>query len=205
MHKVDRGSEPAGLSSVRSAYTPKWVNFYIHGVGEKPTDSHWGQFRPNLKRVFRGICGYCESRVEGEVDHFRPKTRYPELVYSWFNWVYACTTCNRRKWDRWPSYGFVDPCARSMAARPESYFTFDIETGRIRPAEGLSRIRRQKASNTIRCLGLNEWPNPRSRHDWITLLSAASDEVISHFASRSFPYSSITRTLLDQLGIAYES
>ena len=204
MHKVERGLEPAGLSRVRATYTPKWVDFYDLGVGERPTDSHWSQFRPALKKVFRGICGYCEWRDEGEVDHFRPKTRFPKLVYRWSNWVYACTKCNRRKRDRWPSYGFVDPCAQSVAASPESYFTFDIETGRVRPVEGLSTIRRKKALNTIRSLGLNDWPNPRNRHDWIKLLSAASVEELRHFASRSSPYSSITRTLLGQLSISYE-
>jgi uncharacterized protein (TIGR02646 family) len=40
---------------------------------------------------------YCEDSLASEVEHFRPKTFYPDLVFSWINYLYSCGPCNRIK------------------------------------------------------------------------------------------------------------
>ena len=156
MHWVRRGPEPPGLASVRSRYTPRWVAHYRDRTGPRPGDSRWRDFHDELRRGFSGICGYCEETSRGEVDHFRPKSRFPELVYEWSNWVLACHDCNHAKGDQWPPGGYADPCARSRSARPEGFFDFDVVTGEMVPRTGLSRARRAKALRTIGSLS----PNP---------------------------------------------
>jgi hypothetical protein len=42
-------------------------------------------------------CMYCEDSAANEVEHFRPKSLFPELVFSWINYLYSCGPCNRAK------------------------------------------------------------------------------------------------------------
>ena len=203
MHRVDRGTEPSGLSLIQQNHTLEWVNYFEQRIGNPP--HRWNRFHADLCKAFKGLCAYCEEIDKGEVDHFRPKSRYPRMVYSWSNWVFACHNCNQKKREQWPPYGFVDPCARSVAASPESYFTFDLLSSELLPKEGLSTIRRKKALNTIYCLGLNDWFHLRDRFLWIRVLSRASVKDLRYFATRSIPLSSITRVFLDQMGISYRS
>jgi uncharacterized protein (TIGR02646 family) len=47
-------------------------------------------------------CMYCEDSVADEVEHFRPKDFYPEMVFAWNNYLYACGPCNGGKNNRFP-------------------------------------------------------------------------------------------------------
>jgi len=42
-------------------------------------------------------CVYCEDSVADEVEHIAPKDLFPELVFVWDNYVYACGNCNGPK------------------------------------------------------------------------------------------------------------
>lgn len=42
-------------------------------------------------------CMYCEDSAGEQVDHFRPKSLYPEAVFAWLNFLYACGGCNNPK------------------------------------------------------------------------------------------------------------
>ena len=42
-------------------------------------------------------CMYCEDSYADEVEHIRPKDLYPELTFSWENYLYACGPCNSPK------------------------------------------------------------------------------------------------------------
>lgn len=45
-------------------------------------------------------CCYCEDSCADEVEHVRPKDLYPEVVFVWDNYVYACGPCNGPKNNR---------------------------------------------------------------------------------------------------------
>ncbi len=45
-------------------------------------------------------CGYCEDSAADEVEHIWPKSLYPELVFAWRNYLYACGLCNGPKNDQ---------------------------------------------------------------------------------------------------------
>lgn len=211
MHTVDRGPEPSGLDSVRRRYTLRWVRHYRDGHGTKPSDSKWRGFHANVNEVFFSLCGYCEEACKGEVDHFRPKSKFPELVYKWNNWVLACHVCNQKKSDHWPTVGYVDPCATSKAACAESYFAFDTKTGEILPKSKLASARRRKAHGMIEDLGLNAYHHLKQRAQWLQFVSKAlnavhsaeNEELIGIVASRERPLSSITRAWLQQQGYSY--
>ncbi|MCW3053202.1 MAG: hypothetical protein JWN14_2372 [Chthonomonadales bacterium] len=42
-------------------------------------------------------CMYCEDSVADEVEHIKPKALYPEAVFVWLNYLYACGPCNGPK------------------------------------------------------------------------------------------------------------
>jgi uncharacterized protein (TIGR02646 family) len=211
MHWVNRGPEPDGLAQIRSNLTICWVRRYQNRIGTKPADSRWRRFHGDLGGVFFGNSAYCEEISRGETDHFRPKSRFPELVYEWSNWVFSCHDCNNFKGEKWPAGGLVDPCVRSRLARPENYFSFDTLTGEVIPKDGITPARRNKARRMINDLRLNEVHHLRKRSQWLgmasrALVGLALDEsdydsgLVDVLANRNNELSSITRVWLSEQG-----
>ena len=207
MHWIDRGPEPDGIAQVRAQYKQGWVQYYRHRVGHRPSDAYWRDFHDDLERVFYGLCAYCEEICKGEVDHFRPKSRFPELVYDWSNWLFACHDCNQAKGGKWPVEGYVDPCARSKSAHPEQYFDFDVLTAEMLPQKGLSKWRLSRAQKTIIDLRLNGRHHLKKRLALLLVLSgrlksdpnAETSDMRSlrrHLTSHSTQLSSITQAWL---------
>lgn len=51
-----------------------------------------------LNGIYHGKCAFCEQLIEqSQVEHYRPKSVYHWLVYSWDNLLLACGTCNQGK------------------------------------------------------------------------------------------------------------
>lgn len=51
-----------------------------------------------LNKLYNGKCGYCETKNRQlAVEHYRPKSEYYWLAYSWDNLLYSCPICNSRK------------------------------------------------------------------------------------------------------------
>lgn len=42
-------------------------------------------------------CLYCEDSCADEVEHIKPQDLYPEFVFVWENYLYACGPCNGGK------------------------------------------------------------------------------------------------------------
>lgn len=124
-------------------------------------------------------CCYCEDSVADEVEHIKPKSLYPELTFTWENYLYACGQCNGSKNNKYalfigivltpvqpsnspPSPGndvFINP--RQDA--PMNFFDLDlgqeIDDGTFQylPKYGLSQssVDYQRSEYTIEILGLN--------------------------------------------------
>lgn len=215
MHWVDRGPEPEGLSDISARYTPGWVRYYEEGNRKKPSDSKWREYHEPLSKSFYNLCGYCEEKCKGEVDHFRPKSRFPERVYQWSNWIFSCHDCNHAKLDKWFAMGYVDPCAETRAEHPENYFEFDVTTGEILPRQGLTARREEKSWRMIDDLHLNAHHHLKARTEWIEVLSGVISENSSHnenvrafcnlVASIKTRLSSVARALLVQRGYEFDN
>lgn len=65
----------------------------------RPNNGVFRVVRRQLAQMCAGArrCGYCEDSAGDEIDHFRPKTLYPEQVFVWDNYLPSCGSCNRRK------------------------------------------------------------------------------------------------------------
>lgn len=77
-----------------------------------------------LAEDFQQMCGYCGKNrktllKQFQIDHFAPKSKFPEKKNVYENLVLACPQCNRLKSDKWigeksevsndGEKGFVDP------------------------------------------------------------------------------------------------
>ncbi len=63
----------------------------------KDANKIWSETKTRLKAVSAGKCWYCETREDRSddaVDHFRPKSLYPQFACDIKNFRYACTFCN---------------------------------------------------------------------------------------------------------------
>lgn len=68
----------------------------------RPDDSVFKVVRSVLDSLCTGPrrCMYCEGAPADEIEHFRPKDLYPEEVFVWKNYLYACGPCNGPKNNR---------------------------------------------------------------------------------------------------------
>ena len=88
--------------------------------------SPYGEYKDILREDFAQICGYCGkseavTKNAFEIDHFIPIKYAPEKEECYYNLVYSCYECNRKKSSKWPSKdkniqfiygeGFVDPAS----------------------------------------------------------------------------------------------
>ena len=66
-----------------------------------------------LDACHQGKCCYCETALDAnsEVEHWRPKSHYYWLAYSWDNLFLSCGFCNKKKGNAFP---LDDPDARAM-------------------------------------------------------------------------------------------
>lgn len=93
-----------------------------------PVRAAYHDYKPQLRADFSQACAYCgdSDRFYGglpgyHVEHFAPKSLFPQLATVYANLLYACPYCNRGKSNTWVGtladvphdgkMGFVDPCS----------------------------------------------------------------------------------------------
>jgi uncharacterized protein (TIGR02646 family) len=161
-----------------------------------------------IKRTLAAMCAgacrcmYCEDSAANEVEHFRPKAFYPDLVFAWLNYLYSCGTCNRAKRDSFrlllADEFFLD-LARARAEEPTEpadgapvlldpfsddplqFLSLDLRTFHFVPKYGAGRIELARAEYTIEQLRLNR-----------DLLPEARREAFENYCARLFEYGQTT-------------
>jgi 5-methylcytosine-specific restriction endonuclease McrA len=99
MITLTRLPEPESLKTKR----PKKLAAARDALAKNAEISFDGYGDPEIKEVLargQGLkCAYCERRQEQaryrDVDHFRPKSRYWWLTWTWENLLFSCEYCNR--------------------------------------------------------------------------------------------------------------
>jgi uncharacterized protein (TIGR02646 family) len=149
MIPVRRPAADAVLAArTRAALTARQQNARKLRAGDPKIGTAWGNFlssKPKadvaaaLDACFHGKCAYCEGVAAQDIEHFYPKTRYPERMFAWENFLRGCKNCNNFKRDHFPltptnSPELLDPCNDD----PLDYFVWDFLTGAIgvRPEPG---------------------------------------------------------------------
>ena len=146
----------------------------------KPNNSTFKQVRQTLEKMCAGIrhCCYCEDSVADEVEHIYPKDLYPEKVFVWSNYAYACGQCNGPKGNHFalisPKGVLTDiarsrndpvtppPKGKAALLNPRTEDAFDfleldlVNTFYFHVIDGLSLKDAQRAKYTLDILRLNK-------------------------------------------------
>lgn len=116
MHKVQRNEPPVGLEDKSNEWkkqlnetkdislSDEWTRFKTSKLGKQTLES--------LKNMYLDCCMYCEG-VTGatsypQIEHFRPKSIYPELSFEYNNLHLVCQKCNSSKGDKFDER-YIDP------------------------------------------------------------------------------------------------
>lgn len=93
----------------------------------KKGSSVFDEVKKSLTQMCSGArrCVYCEDSVADEVEHIYPKDLYPEKVFDWNNYVYACGNCNGPKNNKFAvfrndtgAFQTVNPPKGTVATQP---------------------------------------------------------------------------------------
>ncbi len=78
------------------------------------TDYKHPKNREALRIANSDKCMYCESKISHtsfpNIEHIKPKAKFPDLTYEWENLGYVCERCNNAKLDKfYEDNPFIDP------------------------------------------------------------------------------------------------
>lgn len=179
----------------------------VHRNGATPTND---ETKAAVIRDAFGKCVYCETRPLhssfGNIEHLKPKKRFPALTYEWTNLALVCTKCNNAKSDTYDvSIPPIDPFVEDPAG-------FLVAVGEwIWPQPGNDR-----AAETIALVDLNRTElliDRRKRLDALRTLaealtrtsgqqarSALQDQLIEEL-SNAAEYAFVSRVAALALGV----
>src|SRR5689334_6831807 len=104
--------------------------YFLRRTPPPKVKGDYHSFRPFVREDFSRQCAFClfsELLAGGEenfeLDHFRPKHRFPDLLNDFYNLYYSCHPCNHVKRDSWPTqaleergFRFVDLCKEEFTS-----------------------------------------------------------------------------------------
>ena len=103
--------------------------------------SDYKRYKDQLRIDFHKRCGYTDcpdfwfgGKSNFHIDHFLPRSKYPELECKYSNLVYSCSFVNRAKSDDEGSY--LDPCDNDF-----NDFFYRDEHGNIYPEDSSSEAK----------------------------------------------------------------
>lgn len=113
MRVVVRTQEPDSLRK----NAKKWKKELLAEVKRlggfaKVPDKHKNRYkkrdvRDALELMFGNLCAYCEGRISevafSQIEHRKPKNKFPEDTFNWDNLHLACPKCNCSKGDKYDS------------------------------------------------------------------------------------------------------
>lgn len=115
MRSLRKSAVPPGLEASAQQATERYV---ASGGRTRPWAT--AEIRDAVTSETGGKCAYCEARMlnvdYGDIEHFRPRKVFPELVVSWGNLTLACGRCNGEKGSKWDEdVPFVNPFEDSIS------------------------------------------------------------------------------------------
>ena len=119
----------------------------------------------------RQRCMYCEDSAATDIEHFWPKSKYPERAFTWINYLLACSCCNsNHKREQFPLDAagaplLIDPTVED----PRAHLVLSVRTGKYRPRTRGGQ-ESPKGQKSIEVFGLGRDLLEKGRQDaWNTL------------------------------------
>lgn len=160
MRKVTRPVEPEILHS----YGPTWSDRYVSKRKKDPqakffwpNPDYYHIIRDCLLSMTQRHCAFCDGPLGAEsretVEHFRPKSQFPELAFAWDNLFPCCDVCQANKGEKFDEKLLKpDDAAYSF----NRYFIVNYKTGAIDVSPLAGAADAARAQLTIDMYGLNK-------------------------------------------------
>ncbi len=105
----------------------------------------------------RQRCVYCLDSHGTDIEHFWPKTPYPERMFVWLNLLLCCAECGRFKGDRFPLADGMPLLVDPTTEDPWQFLDFDPTTGNVVPRfDPVMNDYTIKGVETVRLLQLDQ-------------------------------------------------
>ncbi|WP_462268091.1 HNH endonuclease family protein [Mucilaginibacter sp.] len=135
MIKINRLPKPNILIKKEAA----WLTAIKNATNKKDREEAIKKYqnkkiKSTLIAMFYGKCAFCESYIEnvdyGDIEHFKPKSLFPEEAINWDNLLLSCKKCNGagQKGDAWPLNNEGGPLINPCTENPNDYFNFEFDT-----------------------------------------------------------------------------
>lgn len=152
MIRVKKGPKPEILKKNASTWTKKYCNAIKNG---KKAKANYNK-KPIKKAVIEEShdkCVFCESKVShvyhGDIEHFRPKSKFCKYTHTWSNLLFSCRICNSKKSNTFPTENQI---IKPTEENPEKFFEYDaLPNGKLVSLVPLN----ERAKNSIEIMGLN--------------------------------------------------
>ena len=109
MISIQKGAAPPALVRRGDKHALELCAAYDAGRAIAIIEGIYQSAKPHLEICHHGKCCYCETLIDdhkpyaySEVEHWRPKSIYYWLAYSWENMFLSCTFCNKEKGNQFP-------------------------------------------------------------------------------------------------------
>ena len=114
---------------------------------------YWREILKDLRKSYNEICAYSCHWIPADtgsstVEHFLPKSKYPQKAYEWSNYRLVYATLNGRKGNR---EDILDPFAIE-----DGWFIIEFPSLLVKPSSLVDDNCANKIKVTIECLGLND-------------------------------------------------
>ncbi len=192
MRKFHRAAEPSCLAENWERWGANWerrraadggARFDWPSVAGEPLNQI---ILPTLKAQTQEHCSFCDNFVSppgiDTIEHFRPKTEFPQEAYHWPNLYFCCPFCQQQKRDQFHE-ALLAP--DHLEYEFERFFRWDYTSGDLLVNPQASAADQERAALTIRIYGLNQ-RHPALRRRELRRRARCLDEPVDEFAYRDF-------------------
>jgi len=123
----------------------------------------------NLSVLTNFCCSYCgiyplmQNVGSRSIDHFKPKSKFPELAFEWTNLFVVCEDCQKIKKDSYPQIEPIKP--DNLEYDFDYWFEINWKNNFIEPNKIRNDTEKNIAQTTIEWLGLNKGFRPKIRFE----------------------------------------
>jgi len=190
LRKVIRNESPECLKAGAAAWTNKFVTAKETGLGQRSFLSNtacYKTLRKQLMAMTQYHCAFCDGGLgvtsRETVEHFRPKSSFPQLAYEWPNLFPCCDKCQSQKSGKFdeallkpdePDYSF------------ENFFISNYKTGELEPLPNAPATIRNQAEVTIKLYGLNSKARANARLRELKGFKRDQEKYMDDFSYRFF-------------------
>lgn len=163
---LDAVAQYGGYSKIPNDIKTNLLSYYRH------EDIQKALFESSFSK-----CAFCECNPTAggyiEIEHFAPKSLYPELTFDWDNLLPSCKRCNIPK-DNLDT--ITEPIINPSKIDPETVFTYDLLT--ITAIKGTPQ--EEVANRTHKVCDLNSPRLYEARANLLKQLTEYRDELEKH-------------------------